>query len=225
MTTHFSTPTEPLPLPIRSMMAIATFLLIGACASAPSIPQGADDSTMSAYDVRNSFVGDVDISTLTDSPLRKVVMMQIDRPVDEVFDFLLQEVDVYSDDIMAVAFDNDSSVVPGQIGLGSVRICTMTNGKRLVEPLVAFSQNRYYAYTTDPERSTMKLPIRDVVLFYTFERKAPASTLVTVRAHYTPDVFAPMRPIVNMLFKRNIDKTFAGAIDELGGRFVRVGRS
>ena len=214
--------TDTRPKPVRIVAAIAALVLLGACASAPSIPQGADDSTVSAYDVRESTVGDVDIAALTDSPLRKVVTMQIDRPVGEVFDFLLREVDVYSEDIMAVAFDNDASAVPGQIALGSVRICTMTNGKRLVEPLVAFSQDRYYAYTTDPERSTMKLPIRDVVLFYTFEEKGPASTLVTVRAHYTPDVFALARPLVNAVFKRNIDKTFAGAIDELGGRFVRT---
>lgn len=199
---------------------IGALLLVAGCASSPSAPAGVDDSTVSVYDVRDPIVGDVDISALTDSSLRKAVTMQFDHPVSEVFDFLLQQVDVYSDDIMAVSFDNDASVVPGNIAIGSVRICSLTNGMKLVEPIVAYSEDRYYAYTTNAERSTMKIPIRDVVLFYTFEEKGPSSTLVTVRAHYTPDVFLQVRPFVNALFKRNIDKTFAGAIDKLGGRFV-----
>lgn len=207
---------------VRFTAALGALLLLCACASPASNP-GGPDTIQSAFNLDDPIVDGVDIGRLTDAPLRKAVVMQFDRPVNEVFDFLLRDVDVYSDDIMAVSFDNTGSAVPGEVALGSARICTMNNGKTLVEPLVAYAEDRHYAYTTDAERSTLDLPVEDVLLFYTFEEKGTESTLVTVRAHYTPGVFLPMRPVVNALFKRNIDKTFAGAIETLGGRLVRAG--
>lgn len=206
----------------RVCVVFAATLLVSGCASTAGPSVGSDDFSTSNYDYRSNTVGEIDISTLTASPQRKVVMMQFDRPLPEVFEFLLQQVDVYSDDIMDVEFDNAESATPDTIGQGSVRICTMKKGKKLYEPLVVYKQNEYYAYTTDPKRSTMKLPIRDVLLFYTFEEKGENTTLVTVRAHFMPDVFLPMRPVVNTVFNRNIVKTFAGAIEQLGGRFINL---
>ena len=57
-----------------------------------------------------------------------------------MFDFLPREVDAYSDDIVAVALDNSASVEPGEVGTGSVRVCTMSGGRELHEPIVAFDQ-------------------------------------------------------------------------------------
>ncbi|MEM6782441.1 MAG: SRPBCC family protein [Bacteroidota bacterium] len=201
----------------------ALALLIAGCSSVASVPQADSPRYASAFAYDARTVGGHDLDALTSSPQRAVVMLHVDRPASEVFDFLLAEVDQYDDDIVEVAFDNTGSATPGSRGVGSARLCTFDNGKVLVEPLLVYEPHRFYAYTVDAERSTFGVPIRDVLLFYSFEEPLEGGTLVTVRAHYTPSSFLT-GPVVKPVFNRAIRRAFATAADRLGGVLVDPAR-
>ncbi|GAB5521445.1 MAG: hypothetical protein RhofKO_36960 [Rhodothermales bacterium] len=200
---------------------VFTALALGAlaCSSTSMVPQQESPEYVSAYTIDDRSIGTYDLDRLTTSPQRMMVMMHFDQPADEIFPLLLERVDAYDDSIVEVTFDNTASSNGEAIGVGSARVCVFDNGKQLVEPLLVYEPHRFYAYTVNPERSTFNLPIRDVLMFYSFEERPGGGTLVTVRAHYTPKS-AIASPVVRSVFNRNVTKTFARATEAFGGRMI-----
>ncbi|MEM8970595.1 MAG: hypothetical protein AAGD43_00835 [Pseudomonadota bacterium] len=195
---------------IRTLPIGAVFFLLAGCSSGPRIdPSNNADG--------GAIVGQHRVADLTPAPERKVVVLEFDRTVEQIFQPLLAQVELYSDDVVRVDFDHTNSSNPGTFGVGSVRICTFKDGTKLVEPIVAYEENRFYAYTTDAKNSTLSLPVKDVLLFYSFQNLGTAKTRVTVRAHYTATNWW-MSPIVGFAFNRNINSTFASAAKVFGGR-------
>ncbi|MEM6647689.1 MAG: SRPBCC family protein [Bacteroidota bacterium] len=186
------------------------------------VSQTTSPNYASAFEDDARILDRYDLDTLTDSPQRTSVMIHFDHPPKEVFEYLLAEVDQYDDSIVEVTFDNSTSAEPGSRSVGSARLCTFDNGKVLVEPLLVYEPHRFYAYTVDPERSTFRLPIRDVLMFYSFEETAKG-TLVTVRAHYTAKSRIAS-PIVGSVFNRTVRKTFARAAERFGGTLIDPSR-
>ena len=62
--------------------------------------------------------------------------INIDAPIQEVFDFLLTRVDAYSPDAQSVSFDHYNSQKPWSLGEGSERITMMKGNKSLVQRLI-----------------------------------------------------------------------------------------
>ncbi|MEM6486089.1 MAG: hypothetical protein AAF662_14035 [Pseudomonadota bacterium] len=149
-------------------------------------------------------------------------MAHFKKPVSDIFFSLLTEVDRYDETIVDVSFDHSRSSNPGTFGVGSVRICTFDSGKKLYEPLVVFEPNKFYAYSVDTELSTRTLPIRDVLLFYSFEGRPQDTTLLTVRAHFNPPN-PIVSPIIKVAFGRALTSTFQSASDVFDGVLVRIG--
>lgn len=203
---------------LRALYPILFFLVAG-CASAPSVNQSDDPLYRSQHQYSDTVIGGYNLADLTESPQRNVVMVHFDRPAASIFMPLLTEVNRYDDTITDVSFDHSKSSNPGTFGVGSVRICTFASGKKLVEPLLVYEENRFYAYTVDREQSTRSLPIKDVVLFYSFEDRPGNTSLVTVRAHYKAgNLF--LAPLVGTAFGGAINKTFDSAAKEFGGRRI-----
>ena len=199
---------------------LALALTLTGCASPGTfVSQSESPSYASAYRTDARVVGDYDLDAMSDAPLRKTVRMHFDRPQEDTFTYLLTEVDLYDDSIVEVTFDHSESETPGEFGVGSARICTFDDGKTLYEPILVYEPYEYYAYTTDPERSTMSIPVRDVVMFYQFEGQRDGTTLATVRAHYTPTIWIAS-PVIRSVFNRTVVKTFATATDRFGGRLI-----
>ncbi|MEL6371653.1 MAG: hypothetical protein AAFY84_01795 [Pseudomonadota bacterium] len=205
---------------LLSAAAVATVLAVSGCASGPNVRQSDSPLYQSAYSVEDRLVATYNLNAIAEAPQRKVVMIHFDRPADDIFMPLLTEVDRYDETITDVSFDHSNSSNPGTFGVGSVRICTFESGKQLFEPLLVFEPGRFYAYTVDKERSTRSLPIKDIVLFYSFEDRLENSSLVTVRAHYNPP--NPLvSPAINLAFGRALTGTFESAADTFGGRLIK----
>lgn len=206
---------------IRSVFLLLLLSLFTGCTSAKFVNQSEDVSYESAYALDDRKLGPYDLDAVSTAPQRKVVMVHFKKPVSEVFFPLLTEVDRYDETIVDVSFDHSRSSNPGTFGVGSVRICTFDSGKVLYEPLVVFENNKFYAYSVDTDRSTRSLPIRDVVLFYSFEDRPQNSTLLTVRAHFNPPN-PIVSPLINLAFGRALTNTFQAASDVFDGVLVRA---
>ncbi len=156
--------------------------------------------------------------TLTQATYRRIVEVRFDGSPSEVIPNLLTRVDLFDPTIEEVRFDHSQSVSPGEIGVGSRRICVFTDGRELVEPLLVYDPPRAYAYTVDADASTMALPVREIVLFYEFHEDGDG-TLVTVHAFYDPKI-PGTGPVIEPVLTGTLRRTFQTAAEVFGGEYI-----
>lgn len=154
----------------------------------------------------------------TEATPRRVVEMRFDGPAIEVQDNLLRHVDRFDPTVVEVRFNHADSATPGQIGVGSVRICVFDDGRELHEPILAYEAGASHAYTVDPEASTFDLPVSEITLLYDFA-EVDGATEVTVRAFYDakiPGTGVVIEPVLTGTLRR----TFQAAVETFGGAYL-----
>ena len=157
-------------------------------------------------------------ATYTQATPRRVVEMRFDGPAIEVQDHLLRHVDRFDPTVVEVRFDNARSATPGEIGVGSVRICVFDDGRELHEPILAYEAGVSHAYTVDAEASTFDLPVSEITLLYDFV-EADGATEVTVRAFYDPKI-PGTGVVIEPVLTGTLRRTFQAAVDTFGGAYL-----
>lgn len=155
----------------------------------------------------------------TDATLRRVIEVRFDDPAHEVLPKLLTRVDLYDPAIIEVRFDHSASETPGQMGVGSHRICVFDDGRLLVEPLAVYDPPHAYGYTVDTAASTLSLPVSEIALLYDFRTTADSGTALTVRAFYDPRV-PGTGPIIEPVLTGTLRRTFTTAAELFGGAYL-----
>lgn len=171
--------------------------------------------TVNAQDRARSF----DASITEDITLRRNVSVRFDQPPAEVLPLLLTRVDLYDPGIVEVRFDHSQSEVPGQLGVGSRRICVFADGRELVEPLVVYDPPYAYGYTVDADASTMNLPVSDIVLLYAFEANEAGGTDLIVQAYFDPRI-PGTGPVIEPVLTGTLRRTFQTATETFGGAYL-----
>ncbi|MEM0900872.1 MAG: hypothetical protein AAGI92_13080 [Pseudomonadota bacterium] len=155
---------------------------------------------------------------ITEATHRRVVEMRFDDAPADILPTLLTRVDLYDNTIAEVRFDHSQSVTPGEMGVGSRRICVFTDGRILVEPLLVYDPPRAYAYTVDAEASTMSLPVSEIVLHYEFRDEGNGAHL-TVNAFYDPAI-PGTGVVIEPVLTGTLRRTFQTATEVFGGAYV-----
>ena len=160
----------------------------------------------------------LEASAYTKATPRRVVRMTFDGPAEAAQEHLLRHVDRFDPTIVEVRFDNAGSATPGEIGVGSVRICVFEDGRELHEPILAYESGVSHAYTVDAEASTLGLPVSEITLLYDFV-EAGGATDVTVRAFYDPRI-PGTGPVIEPVLTGTLRRTFQAAVDRFGGTYL-----
>lgn len=161
----------------------------------------------------------VEAATHTQATLRRIIEMRFDAPPSEVLPQLLTRVDLYDPTVVEVRFDHSLSETPGEMDVGSRRICVFDDGRELVEPLLVYEPPYAYGYTVDSEVSTMSLPVREIFLLYDFTETQDGDTKLIVRAFYDPQV-PDMGAIIEPVLTGTLRRTFQTATDVFGGTYL-----
>lgn len=161
----------------------------------------------------------VDATMHTEATLRRILEMRFDDSPAIVLPQLLTRVDRYDSTVVEVRFDHSLSKTPGQMDVGSRRICVFADGRELVEPLVVYDPPHAYGYTVDAEVSTLALPVRTIVLLYDFTEVQGGGTALTVRAFYDPLV-PGTEDIIEPVLTGTLRRTFQTAVDVFGGAYL-----
>ncbi len=151
--------------------------------------------------------------------LRRLIHLEFDQSASDIFPKLLTRVDLYDPNIVEVRFEHDQSQNPGRFGVGTRRICIFADGRELVEPLVAYDPPHSYGYTVDADRSTMSLPVSDIVLLYAFQATDDGATDLTVQAYYDPRI-PGTGPVIEPVLTGTLRRTFQTAVDVFGGTYL-----
>mgnify|MGYP001799693239 CR=1 FL=1 len=161
----------------------------------------------------------VEAATITEATPRRIVEMHFDASPSEVLAQLLTRVDLYDSTIVDVRFDHTLSATPGEIGVGSRRICVFADGRELVESLLVYDPPHTYGYTVDAAASTMSLPVSEIVLLYDFTEAQDGGTDVTVRVFYDPQT-PGTETIIEPVLTGTLRRTFQTAADTFGGTYL-----
>ena len=160
----------------------------------------------------------VQAQSLTDATYRRVVEVRFDDVPEQVVANLLTRVDLFDPTIAEVRFDHSQSATPGELGVGSRRVCVFTDGRELVEPLLVYDPPRAYAYTVDAKASTMSLPVLEIVLFYEFAAEE-SGTHLTVHAFYDPRL-PGTGVVIEPVLTGTLRRTFQTAAEVFGGTYL-----
>ena len=112
--------------------------------------------------------------------------IEVDQPIGLVFDALLSRLAEYTENITRIDFDHSSAADPTALSIGSERITTMDDGRKLVQRIIIFEPPNRFAYFTDMALSTVNVPIDYSIGYYTFAEQSDGKTAATVAVAYKP---------------------------------------
>lgn len=136
--------------------------------------------------------------------------IQIDLPIESVFDALLTRLAEYTEDVSSIRFDHFGSSTPGELGVGSERITTMTNGDTLVQRIMVYQPPEEFAYFTDMTLSTVDVPIEYSVGHYRFRELADGRIEARVSVVFEPSSRLTAF-LVRIGFSRALSRDFENA--------------
>lgn len=141
-------------------------------------------------------------------------MLEVAQPVELVFDALLTRLAEYTDNVATISFDHSAAQSPGVLGVGSERITTMDDGKRLVQRILIFEPPNTFAYFTDMAKSTISVPIDYSIGYYEFSKQQDGRVNAAVSVVYRPSSRLTAF-LVRLGFNRALSRDFQKAEEYL----------
>ncbi len=139
-----------------------------------------------------------------------LVSIEVNQPVEVVFDVLLKRLPDYSDDVASIRFVDGNAVMQANPGVGSERISTLANGDELIQRLLLFEPPYRFAYFTDMNKSTASVPIQYSIGHYALEDLGNGRTRARISVAYAPSSRL-LALMVRAGFSRALERDFANA--------------
>lgn len=196
-------------------------LIISACSMNPI--EDSKRQYTSHYDRSTHVIDGFDIRSKTAAPEQITLMFRIDVEPKEAFELVsdFEKLATWFSGIKNPALDNTHSIRgPNEIGVGSVRSCSL-DGAFLYEDIVHYDGNKLsYAYSINMDKSTVSFPISDTLSLFTVESDGNGGSLISWR-HYYEKNFHIVAPVITFMMKTVILKpAVENLFDQYGGEWV-----
>lgn len=112
------------------------------------------------------------------------VTFTVDGSPAEVFDFLINRLADYSEEVVSASLDHSKSSNAGELAAGSDRIVNLTDGSMLVHHFLHVERPESFAYIADMSRSTADIPIDYSIVHYDLQDAGNGQTTLKVAATY-----------------------------------------
>jgi hypothetical protein len=174
---------------IKTPSTITLFILqLGAAVSSVSAAEALTDETIAA-----------ELQRATNDP-DSAVEYQVDRGPQELFEFLLDKLAEYSEEVVSIDFDHSQSAEPGSLGAGSERIVHLSDGSFIVHRFLQVDPPTSFAYLTDMESSTADIPIDYSIVHYQLSEIGDEQSQMRVAA-----TFRPSSRLLSMFIRQAFD--------------------
>lgn len=144
------------------------------------------------------------------------VIIYVDAPVDYVYRFLMERLDLYTADAEAVTFDSGDG--SSQASVGTERTTVMKKGGSLIQRFLIVEPSTTYAYFTDISKSTLSVPLKYSLAKYEFTEIDADNTTVKISVVYKPSSRLTGF-IVRRLFNSVFVRDFNNAAKIMGERY------
>ena len=148
---------------------------------------------------------DAELERVVSDPENSVTI-SVDAPVDYVFRFLMERLDLYTKDAETITFD--TSAGEGIKAVGTERTTTMKEGGTLVQRFLIMEPTSTYAYFTDISKSTLSVPLKYSLAKYEFTEVDANKTSVKISVVYQPSSRLTgfiVRRLFNSAFERDFN--------------------
>ncbi|MFK7864129.1 MAG: hypothetical protein AB8B95_07900 [Pseudohongiellaceae bacterium] len=162
-------------------------------------------SQMAAAQVEEKFIQQ-ELERVGTDPENSVTIL-VDAPVEFVFKFLMERLDLYTEDAVSVSFDVKGT---GEISaaVGTERTTVMASGETLVQRFLQMDAYNSYAYFTDISKSTLSVPLKYSLAKYDFVSLSSNKTQVKISVVYQPSSRLTafiVRRLFNSAFERDFN--------------------
>ena len=147
------------------------------------------------------------------------VTISVDAPVNYVYRFLMERLDLYAKDAETVTF-NASGEDSIQASVGTERTTTMKKGGTLVQRFLIVEPPTTYAYFTDISKSTLSVPLKYSLTKYEFAEVGVTKTTVKISVVYEPSSRLTGF-IVRRLFNSAFERDFNNAAKIMSNRYLK----
>jgi hypothetical protein len=171
-----------------------------------------DANAQASYD--NVFI-QAELQRVVSNP-ENTVTISVDAPVEFVFRFLMERLDLYTENAETVTFE--TSAGEGIKAAGTERITTMKEGGTLVQRFLIMEPTSTYAYFTDISKSTLSVPLKYSLAKYEFTEVDLNKTTVKISVVYQPSSRLTGF-IVRRLFNSAFQRDFKNAANIMSERY------
>tara|TARA_B110000208_G_scaffold98115_1_gene122622 strand:- start:7147 stop:7749 length:603 start_codon:yes stop_codon:yes gene_type:complete len=147
------------------------------------------------------------------------VTISVDAPVNYVYRFLMERLDLYAKDAVTVTF-NASGEGSIQASVGTERTTTMKKGGTLVQRFLIVEPPTTYAYFTDISKSTLSVPLKYSLTKYEFAEVGVTKTTVKISVVYEPSSRLTGF-IVRRLFNSAFERDFNNAAKIMSNHYLK----
>lgn len=151
------------------------------------------------------------------------VTISVDAPTEYVFRFLMERLDIYTEDAKTITFD--TSTGEGiTASVGTERTTSMKEGGTLVQRFLIMNPSSTYAYFTDMSKSTLSVPLKYSLAKYEFTEADANTTTVKISVVYQP-TSRLTGFIVRRLFNSAFERDFNNAAKIMSERYQNRDKS
>jgi hypothetical protein len=191
-----------------------TFGLLTACSQIPQ--EGSKPEYTSKIDHTSRQLGDFDVNQFTDAKLRVIKMMRISQSPEEAYDIFVNRIPEWNKGFSSVTYYNGSEAIGSVANNNATRRECVAGSKKLVENIRGFEKGKFFAYTIDFKKTTLKLQSTDQLGLMTFEEDGKGGSLVTWRQYFDKKLH-----IKSIMASYSVSKYLEGSLQKMyGGEMI-----
>ncbi|MBV7330634.1 hypothetical protein KFU94_20835 [Chloroflexi bacterium TSY] len=141
------------------------------------------------------------------------------QPPEEAFDIWVNRTAETFEDVSPIEYFVDSQKIGTTVENGVTHREFFYKNKKVVETIPAFKVGKFFAYAAEPDKSTMKMPIKNHLGLITFESDGEGGTIVTMRQFYDKK-FHPMALVVTWGMKYGVNDLLKTMATKHGGEQI-----
>ncbi len=201
---------------IKIVTILVMFLALAVCADASKFK--------SAFDGESRYIGNYDIGSYTQAPLRVEEKVWLNIPPEEAMILVSENLTNWIDTIHEVSWDNSESASTNAISEGSVRNCAIGD-KKAVEDIRFWNDGdadlKIYGYSLNQTKSTVPFPIKNHLGVFIIERQAGNTSLITQKTYFDKK-FHVMAPFITTIMKfKVLDPAFKELAEKYNGVYIK----
>lgn len=165
---------------MRAAGFTALVLLLTMGCSSVFVGDEFEASLHTKYPPRDRVVGEFDTRTVSDAPLRALVIARVDVPREEAFDLVLTGIHAWFPNVEEFTWTktDDGEIVAGSVRTGDFK------GSVMVEPVRYIDPGHAYVYQIDLEATTKFIPVSGHMGVFTVEALSNTSSLIIWRQYF-----------------------------------------
>ena len=200
---------------IISALFIGTLII--SCSHLPK--EGSKKKFTSEIDVKSTNVLGFNIREHTKADLRVVKLMHVPLTREKTFRLILDTMPRWSADLESVTYFKDEKKIGTKSRFDATHRVCVFQGDKVTELIPKYKEGSLFAYSIEPERSSLNFPIENHLAVISVEDDGKGGSLVTWRQYFDKKLHI-MAPLVTFAIDGLLEDSMEGFTKLYGGTLL-----